>query len=168
MRKNSVPEFWVTNRSTERDVALADLHITIRRCKSINLLNKHFHYTIEELEASAATGSIHKKSNFISFRRVAPKPAGKMFKEIVQRMVMKPIRNAVKLEDKKFEELELSPTPVNFDEVAEAAAVDHRPLLAVDKKYFREDDEPAPSQDWGFAEDDELVEGSNSGEDDDY
>lgn len=65
-------EFWITNVS-KKDVSLRDLAFTLRARTSRNLLDaKHFHYTLEQLEASATNGSLYAKSNMIKIRRVAP------------------------------------------------------------------------------------------------
>jgi len=65
-------EFWITNMS-KMNVSLADLNLTVKSFSSINLLdNKHYDYTLEELEKSAKNGSIFKKNKFIVVRKVAP------------------------------------------------------------------------------------------------
>ena len=64
--------YWITNRS-KRNVTLADLALNIKAFTSINLLDKkHYHYTIEQLEASRLSGSIFKKSSMISVRDIPP------------------------------------------------------------------------------------------------
>jgi hypothetical protein len=169
MRKSSIPEFWVTNTSTERDVALGDLRITVRRCKTINLLSKYYHFTLEELEKSAATGSLYKKSNVIKVRRTAPKPIGKMVREIEKRRVLKPIRNAVQVTEKKWEELDLPDMPINLEETAAASDIDHRPRLAVDKKYFQDDVANSPEENYEYDDSgNEPAEGTGEEDDFDY
>lgn len=70
--KKEVPTFWVTNISS-RNVSLADLNLTIKAYSSVNLLdNKHYYYTLEQLEKSVKSGSIYKKRDKIVERKVAP------------------------------------------------------------------------------------------------
>ena len=65
--------FWITNISN-RNVTLADLNISVPRRSSINLLDaRHYHFTEEQLEKSAKSGSIFKKSDKIK-KRVVPPP----------------------------------------------------------------------------------------------
>lgn len=69
MKKKS---FWVTN-ICNRNVSLADLNLTIKAFSSVNLADdKHYHYTLEELEKSAQSGSLFKKRNVIYVRKVPP------------------------------------------------------------------------------------------------
>jgi hypothetical protein len=66
------PTYWVTNRSN-RNVTLADLALNIKAWTTVNLLDeKHYHYTIEQLEHSRLSGSIFKKQAMISVRDVPP------------------------------------------------------------------------------------------------
>ncbi len=66
-------EFWITNIS-KMNVSLADLNLTVKSFSSVNLLDKkHYDYTLEQLENSAKTGSIFKKSKLIAVRKNAPK-----------------------------------------------------------------------------------------------
>jgi hypothetical protein len=66
-------EFWITNLS-KMNVSLADLNLTVRPFSSINLLDsKHYSYNIDELEKSAKSGSLYKKSKLVSVRNNAPK-----------------------------------------------------------------------------------------------
>lgn len=72
MNNRSVPTYWVTNRSN-RNVTLADLALNIKAMTTINLLDeKHYHYTIEQLEHSRLSGSIFKKGAMVSVRDVPP------------------------------------------------------------------------------------------------
>ena len=64
--------FWVTN-TCNRNVVLSDLNLTIRAYSSVNLLDsKHYYYTLEQLEKSAASGSLFRKRRIISVRKVEP------------------------------------------------------------------------------------------------
>lgn len=69
MKKKS---FWLTNTS-KRNVSLADLNLTIKAMSSINLLDtRHYYYTLEQLEKSAANGSLFKKRKFLFIRKTDP------------------------------------------------------------------------------------------------
>ena len=60
-------EFYVINVSN-RNVMLSDLYICISKHASVNLLSKHYHFTLEELIKSATNGSLYKKRNKIWLR----------------------------------------------------------------------------------------------------
>jgi len=68
-------EFWVANK-TKRDVALSDLRVTIPAYKIINLLDqRHYNLTLEQLEASAKSGSLFKRNRILAINDVGPAPA---------------------------------------------------------------------------------------------
>ena len=92
-------EFWVTNISTEYDVALSDLRLTLRRGKTVNLLDqKHYSYTYEQLKESADNGSIKRKSSVIKVLERAPKPRPRMILETKNDLhVLRRTNNAVKV-----------------------------------------------------------------------
>lgn len=70
--KTPAPTFWVTNISN-RNVSLADLNLTIKAFSSVNLMDKkHYAYTLEQLQKSSSTGSIHAKQDKIVIRKTAP------------------------------------------------------------------------------------------------
>lgn len=70
--KTPAQSFWVTNTSN-RNVSLADLNLTIKAMSSVNLLDsKHYQYTMEQLQKSAASGSIAAKRDKIVVRKNAP------------------------------------------------------------------------------------------------
>lgn len=72
MNNSSKPSFWVTNRSN-RNVTLSDLALNIKAFTTINLLDeKHYHYTIDQLEHSRLSGSLFKKKGLVAVRNVAP------------------------------------------------------------------------------------------------
>ncbi len=65
-------EFWATNISN-MNVSLRDLGLTIPSNKSCNLLNsKHYSFNKEQLELSAASGSLFAKRDKILVRQTAP------------------------------------------------------------------------------------------------
>src|SRR6202000_3368649 len=105
LRANQEYSFWVTNISN-RDVSLSDLYLKIPSHRSINLLDKkHFNYTIEQLQKSAASGSIYNKRDKIKTCNNPPEiiiePGLYLSKE--PRYVAS--RSNVKLEEKTYEEL---------------------------------------------------------------
>lgn len=129
LRPENNSHFWVTN-VCNRNVSLADLALTIPAYATVDLLSKHYHFTIKQLEASAENGSIYKKSNKIKVRNVAPQPVvkpGIHTAKIEQKLAPSPLRSLVKIEQTKYEELELSDE--QYAEEAAAIAVDKEPLL---------------------------------------
>lgn len=141
MKNQNKHEFWVTNISTQRDVMLADLRLTVRRGESRNLLDsKHYSYTLEELQKSAKSGSIKKKSNVIKVRDVPPRaiiqPGLYLSKQ--GRLVEK-LRNNVEVVVPDYEELNIIAEKEIQEKFAEDEAEiihdDMQPVLGVDKKY---------------------------------
>jgi hypothetical protein len=103
-------EFWVSNVSN-RDVSLRDLALTIKSRNHVNLLDsRHYSYTLEQLEKSALDGSLHKKSNMLKVRKVAPpEPIKKVLQkstEFIQKTTSS--YSLVKIEDPHYEELDVS------------------------------------------------------------
>jgi len=127
--KKQNKEFWITNISN-RNVSLADLNLTIKAFSSINLLdNKHYHYTIEEIEKSVQSGSIYKKRDKIFVRSVAPetiKATTITFKK--DEKIPSRHTSLFEIKQEKYEELDL--TDEQFaDENAEIAEQDRLPPL---------------------------------------
>lgn len=132
-------EFWVTNISREYDVALSDLRLTIRRGRTVNLLDgKHYSYTYEQLKESADNGSIKRKSSVIKVLEKAPKPRPKMILESKNDLhVLRRTNNAVKVNQPYYEELEVrEDEPV---ELMDSVYHDHAPALAVDEKFNKKE-----------------------------
>lgn len=97
--------FWVTNFS-KMNVCLRDLALTIPAGRSMNLLDeKHFHYTLEQLEASAKAGSLFKKRDKIIVRNDPPKIPVKPGVYLSKEPRYVPSRSAIKIEEKVYEEL---------------------------------------------------------------
>jgi hypothetical protein len=70
--KTEQPTFWLTNVSN-RNVSLTDLNLTVKAYSSINLLDKkHYQYTLEEIQKSVTSGSVFKKRDKLTVRKVAP------------------------------------------------------------------------------------------------
>ncbi len=100
-------EFWITNVS-KMNVTLSDLSLVVPAKRSWNLLDsKHFSYSLEQLEKSAAAGSIFKKSDKIKVRNIPPtepiKPGIYVAVDDFRKVMP---RSLVKIEQKKYEELE--------------------------------------------------------------
>lgn len=127
---NKHPEFWIKNIS-KMNVSLSDLQLVVPAGISWNLLDqKHFRYTPEQLEKSAKDGSIFKKSDRIKVRKVTPvepvKPGIYMATDPLELQRASKFRSLVKIEEKRFEELEIDPDPKVADEkyAAEFAAME--------------------------------------------
>lgn len=105
MKKKS---FWLTNLCN-RNVSLADLNVTIKAFSSVNLLdNRHYSYTLEELEKSAKSGLIFKKRNILSVRKVPPVMI-KMNIPIVQEAIIPSReRSVLVIKEENYEELSVS------------------------------------------------------------
>lgn len=71
-KKKKEPEFWVSNIS-DRNVSLSDLALVIRARTHVNLLDsRHYHFTQEQLQLSADSGSLFKKNNLLKVRKLIP------------------------------------------------------------------------------------------------
>lgn len=108
-KPNAGRSYWVSNL-TQRDIGLSDLRVTIPAYRTVNLLDeKHYHLTIEQLEASAASGSIFKRKGLISVRDVPPpqpiKTVIQAFKGPALRRVE---RSIIQVEVPVYEELQFS------------------------------------------------------------
>ena len=123
---NKQAEFWVTNIS-KLNVTLSDLQLIVPAGRSWNLLDqKHFSYNLEQLEKSASTGSIFKKSDKIKVRNVPPAEQIKSGIYIaVNDFREAKLRSLVKIEEKRYEELEtdLDPRIAEEKHAAEFAAI---------------------------------------------
>ncbi len=97
--------FWVTNIS-DRNVSLADLSLTIPAWRRVNLLDqKHYHYTLEQLEASATSGSLFKKRDKFKISKVAPEPISSPKIEVSKHVRLTNPRSCVKIIEKNYPEL---------------------------------------------------------------
>jgi hypothetical protein len=100
--------FWVTNTSNH-DVSLGDLYLTIKSYKSVNLLDsKHYHYSWEQIYKSFSSGSIFKKRNKIVARKNPPYIAKKTL--VLDRNSVLPSRekSIFEIKQENYEELSLS------------------------------------------------------------
>ena len=100
-------DFWITNIS-KMNVCLRDLAITIKANSHANLLDsKHYKYTLEQLEKSAESGSIFRKSDKIKVRKVLPLYLQKtleLSKDPLE-LVNKPLYSKIEIKEEKFDEL---------------------------------------------------------------
>lgn len=104
MNKN--PEFWIKN-ITKQNVCLADLQLVVPAGLSWNLLDqKHFKYTLQQLEKSAKDGSLFKKSDKIKIRNLPPTEPIKPGIYVAKDLQPNKPRSLVKIEEKKYEELD--------------------------------------------------------------
>jgi hypothetical protein len=100
--------FWVTNISN-RNVSLADLNLTIRAYSSINLMDeKHYYYTLEQIEKSVSSGSIFKKRNKIVVRKVAPSGEKIQMPLVKESIIPSRERSVLSFKEEHYEELTIS------------------------------------------------------------
>lgn len=100
-------DFWITNIS-KMNVCLRDLNLTVKARSSINLMDlKHYRYTLEQLQKSAESGSLYRKSDKIKVCNVTPTFRSKhiqLSKEPLAR-VNNPLFSTATVVEEKFEEL---------------------------------------------------------------
>lgn len=127
MNKSKSISFWVTNISN-RNVSLADLNLTIKAYASVNLLdNRHYYYTLAELQKSATEGSLYKKSNMIVIRKVPP-PNFPINKPTLQEtFIPSRERSILQIKEEKYEELNVSDETF-ADQNADLAEIDRKKL----------------------------------------
>lgn len=99
--------FWVTNISN-MNVSLRDLNISLKAMSHANLLDeRHYSYTLEQLQKSAESGSIYRKRNKIKIRKVPPPITSN--KLVLSRQPLDKAKNPalsrVKMINDKFDEL---------------------------------------------------------------
>lgn len=130
LKMNKQAEFWIKNIS-KMNVSLSDLQLIVPAGRNWNLLDsKHFKYTLEQLEKSAEDGSIFKKSDKIKIRNVAPieivKPGVYVATDPLEMQRNTKFRSLIKIEEKRYEELEMDPDPRVAEEkyAAEFAAIE--------------------------------------------
>ena len=137
--KPSPYNFWVTNFSN-RNVTLSDLAVTLPAFRTINLMDtKHYQYTMEQLQASAKSGSLFIKRDKIFVRQDHPDiPAGR---HIDIMMVEKKVpinlqanipsreRSTLVIKEEKYEELQFSDEDF-ANESADLADMDSKPVFS--------------------------------------
>ena len=91
-------EFWIINISNV-NVMLADLCFNIPKGCYYNLLDaKHFHYTWDQIEKSAESGSLFKKSDKVKHVPEKPNFGKKLRSEMSTIPAERKIRTVVKVE----------------------------------------------------------------------
>lgn len=101
--------FWITNISP-MNVSLADLALNIKSFTTINLLDqKHYKYTLDQLQKSASSGSLFKKRNKIIIRNNPPSNFTKD-KILIQKEAIIPSRerSLYNIKEEHYEELNIS------------------------------------------------------------
>lgn len=109
MVKAPTPTFWVTNFS-KQDVSLSDLGVTVRSMTSVNLLDQtHYpHITLAMLEKSENSGSMFKRRDKVSHRKVAPEAAPKeTLQRDTQAVIPIKARSILEIKEEKYEELNI-------------------------------------------------------------
>jgi hypothetical protein len=100
--------FWITNLSN-RNVTLADLAVNIPAFRSVNLLDKrHYRYTLEQLQKSAESGSIFKKSDKIKVRKAPPQIIQPNMPFLKETYIPSRERSTLTITEEKYEELDFS------------------------------------------------------------
>jgi len=106
--KSKGPEFWITNISN-RNVSLADLNLTIKAFSSVNLLDKkHYQYTLEQVQQSAATGSLAAKCDKVVVRKNPPEINKKNTNIDRESHIPSRQRSIFSIKEEYYEELSLS------------------------------------------------------------
>lgn len=88
---------------------MSDLNLTINAFSTVNLLdNKHYSYTIQQLEKSFASGSLFKKRNRFKLRKNAPEIITN--KILFDRDIYSPTRqrSILQIKQENYDELNLS------------------------------------------------------------
>lgn len=102
------PSFWVVNLSN-RNVTLADLAVNIPAFRTVNLLDeKHYHYTLEQLEKSEKSGSIYNKRDKIKKCFSAPEMVQPDRPTIAETHIPSRERSVLVIKEQHFEELDFS------------------------------------------------------------
>ena len=105
-RKVWRPAFYVCNISKMK-VSLRDLQITIPPGTAMDLLDqKHHNYSLEQLQKSATEGSLFLKRDKLKISNLPPPAPIPIKKEISEDPRWYRPRSIVKIENKKYEELE--------------------------------------------------------------
>jgi hypothetical protein len=126
--KPKSPEFWLTNISN-RDVSIADLNLTVRSFSSVNLLDKkHYSYTLEQLQASATSGSVFKKKHCLVVRKVAPETIKMNIPLAEETYIPTRERSVLEIHEEKYDELNVSDEQF-ANENAELAELDRKKIL---------------------------------------
>lgn len=114
--------FWITNTSPF-NVTLSDLAVNIKARTTINLMDqKHFKYTLEQLQKSATSGSLFKKRDKVVIRFLPPVINKEVMKISKESAIPGRERSIFNFKEEKYEELDISDDQY-ADENAELADV---------------------------------------------
>jgi hypothetical protein len=154
MQIKTVEELWITNISTDKDVCLGDLRLTIKSGQSINLLatkkngQSKFLFSRKNIDDSISRGSIFKKRDVIKVRKVAPvifETRLDLEAESIDRSAIVNFkRKSAEIEVQEFPDLDMTEDQGEEAFAAENADldfVDRKPVLSVDPKFNEESDE---------------------------
>lgn len=125
--KNKIKTFWLTNTSN-MNVSLSDLNLTIKAYSTINLLdNKHYKYTEDQLIKSAESGSIFKKSNRLSVRKINPKIFETKMLFVQDAVIPYREKSIFNIKEENYEELNISDEEFARDN-ADIIELDSKPI----------------------------------------
>jgi hypothetical protein len=128
--KKILPTFWVTNISN-MNVTLSDLALNIPAYRTVNLMDtRHYQYNLEQLQKSAESGSLFKKSNRIVVRKAAL-VIHKNSKPLIDRSTAIPSRerSVLEIKEEKYEELQITDEE-SAAENADLADMDSKPFFS--------------------------------------
>jgi hypothetical protein len=121
-------ELWITNIS-KMNISLSDLNLTIKSLASINLLDeKHYHYTLEQIEKSIQSGSIFKRRDKIFVRINAPDLLKNNMSVIRETYIPSRKRSLFEMKVDHYDELDVSDEQF-AEENADTADFDTKPLI---------------------------------------
>lgn len=113
MKRQNKTEFWISNISN-RNVTLRDLAMSVKARSHVNLLDeRHYSFTLDQLEKSAENGSLYNKRHLLKVRKSEPpKPIKKetYLSKLPIFISKNPLFSQLVLEEPKFEELDISET----------------------------------------------------------
>src|SRR5690348_12931845 len=108
MKKQQKRELWITNIS-KQSINLSDLAINIKPFASINLLDeKHYYFTDEQIENSINSGSIFRRKDKISIRKLAPETMINPMSINYNSSLPSRKRSSLEIKEEYYEELDLS------------------------------------------------------------
>lgn len=132
--KNKGYHCWVINK-TNMKVCVSDLFLTLQPNSTTDILDyKHSALSVEQVEKSKETGSLRdlKNREFIAYRIERPLPINDRKIDISKVTLPKYAKTNVKIEERKFKELDLDLDPESFaNDNAESAVAEHLPKINI-------------------------------------
>ena len=102
------PSFWITNTSPF-NVTLSDLAVNIKARSTVNLMDdRHYNYTLEQLQKSTASGSIFKKRDKIAVRHLPPQIDKEKMIVNMEAVIPDRSRSVFSIKEETYEELQIS------------------------------------------------------------